>query len=29
VSKPIELKRLYDAIETAVAQAAHARSEAA
>jgi CheY-like chemotaxis protein len=29
VSKPIELKRLYDAIETAVAQAAQARSEAA
>ncbi len=29
VSKPIELKRLYEAIETAVANAAQARSEAA
>jgi CheY-like chemotaxis protein len=29
VSKPIELKRLYDAIETAVANAAQARSRAA
>ena len=29
VSKPIELKRLYDAIETAVASGARARSEAA
>lgn len=29
VSKPIELKRLYEAIETAVAAAAAARAEAA
>jgi len=29
VSKPIELTRLYDAIETALTNAAAARSEAA